>query len=121
MRFATVAQVLAMVLAWTAILFAIDYTKNPQLWNRPELSPLSAEGPHLRLWISHLCCTGCLADATKALGTIPCLGRPQAQPGLLQQGVAKERTEGLPEYGGYVDVPIKNLSQLNLVLIDRVL
>lgn len=121
MRFATVGQVLAMVLVWAAALFGIDYTKNPHLWNPAAVGALPAEGVHLRLWIDHLCCTGCLADVVKALGAVSSLGVPRPQPGLMPEGAAKERTEGLGEYGGYVDVPVKQVDHLDLVMIDRVL
>ncbi len=120
MRFATAGQVVAMVALWAGALFGLDYTKNPHLW-RPQQAPaLSGEGVHLRLWIEHLCCTGCLADVTKALEPLDWLGTPRPQPGLLPEALADARTEGLPQYGGYLDVPVSDVERLDLVMVDRV-
>ena len=121
MKFATPTQVLAMTLGGALALFGLDFWKNPHLWNQlpPKAANVSEGGVHVHLWVNHLCCTGCLSEVTNALAGIPWLGKPRAQPGLLPEEVANQRDKGLPEYGGYLDVPVLDPGKLDFVMIDR--
>lgn len=113
LRFATMTQVLAMTLAWTAVCFGIDYTFNPQLWRRtvdaaPANVPLSLHFHHLR-------CTGCLGDIQRALGTLP----------WTKDAAMAVRTSGddtiQGNYAGWLDIGVKDPSQIDFIALDQAL
>lgn len=125
MKFATTAQIFTLTLAWAGALFGLDYVKNPHLWNKsiPPPSAVGAEGVHVHIWINHLCCSGCLGEVTAALASVPWLGKPAAERGVMQQATADQvsQSNGLPEYGGYLDVPVLDVGQLDFMTIDRLI
>ncbi len=123
-RLATPVQIVALTAAWLAFLMLIDITKNRHLWPRiwPVSRPPAAAVP-LSLWINHLCCSGCLADVRGALATLPWV-----EPGAVRERQGKLRTPEEAnaqgpggEYGGWVDVQVKNPALIDFVAIDRAL
>lgn len=123
-RLATPAQILALTAVWFAALMLIDVTKNRHLWPRiwPVPRPPAATVP-LSLWINHLCCSGCLADVRGALATLPWV-----EPGTVRERQGKLRTPEEAEaqgpggeYGGWVDVAVKDPARIDFVAVDRAL
>jgi hypothetical protein len=121
-RLATPFQIVSLTAAWLAVLLVIDYRWNPHLWHGgPPPPPASAP---LSLRINHLCCSGCLADVRGALEALPWI-----EPGAVR--AREERKLLTPvqvaalgpsgEYGGWVDVQVKDPGLIDFVAVDRVL
>src|SRR5215468_1347059 len=124
MTFASVKQILAMILITCVGLYALDYWKNPQLWHSRSAAMVAPDaGPRLTLWMNHLCCTGCLDDVRKALAGIAGVDLEKATgpKELLTQEVANKEGATLPDYGNSVALPITELDNLDLVAVDRAL
>jgi copper chaperone CopZ len=119
-KLATSAQILGMAVAWLAACMGIDFTFNRHLWTaRPEVLPTTS----LALRINHLCCTGCLDDVKKALQTLPWL---KDAPMNVREGSLKTQEEAevagpAADYGGWLDIDVKDVSQIDFVAIDRAL
>jgi hypothetical protein len=121
MKFATVRQIVILTLVWCAALFALDYFKNPHLWGKTVPPEMSAEGLHVDLWMSHLCCTGCLSDIRAAIADVPGLGTPTVVgKDLITQSQADTASE-VNEYENMVRVPVNDLAKVDFVAIDNVL
>lgn len=120
-RLATPLQIAALTAAWLATLLVIDYTKNPHLWNTA--SPRPATSVPLSLWVNHLCCSGCLSDVTAALEALPWVGPGQvrARQGTLPTPKEAEARGPGGEYGGWVDVQVKDPTLIDFVAVDRAL
>lgn len=124
MKFATGIQIVIMVVVIAAGCYAFDYVKNPQLWHHAEVIPVSGEkGPHLTLWINHLCCSSCLDEVRQALVPAPGIDASNATgpKQLLTHDQADKSTASLPDYGNALQVPITDLEKLDLVGIDKAL
>ena len=124
MRFATATQLILLTAVACAGLYALDYFKNPQLWHPVSAANLSASrGIRLTLWMNHLCCTGCLADIRQALAGVPGLdlGNAAAPKQLLTQAQANLEKSSLPDYGNFIELPVTDIHQLDLVALDKAL
>lgn len=120
-RLATSAQILAMAVAWLAVCMAIDYTFNRHLWaGAPEAPPSAAP---LSLRINHLCCTGCLDDVKQALEALPWLkGAPMTvREGNLRTQEQADVAGPAGDYGGWLDIAVADVSQIDFVAIDQAL
>ncbi len=121
MRFATVRQIVVLTVIWCAALFALDYVKNPQLWRAESAPRIDAEGARVDLWMSHVCCTGCLSDIREALANVPGLGTPNVVgKELIPQSQADAAAE-VEQYANMVRVPVTDLAKLDFVAIDSAL
>src|SRR5262249_32641842 len=122
MRFATVRQIVVLSVVWCTALFALDYVKNPHLWKAGAAPQIAAEGVHIDLWISHLCCTGCLSDVRAALAAVPGLGTPTvAGKDLITQLEADQAAAEVNQYANMVRVPVSDLPNVDFVAIDAAL
>ena len=124
MKFATVTQILVLIVVTCIGLYTLDYYKNPQLWHSRSVPTASSEkGPRLTLWMNHLCCTGCLDDVRKALAGLAgvdfanAIGPKQ----LLTQTEANMQNASLPDYGNSVELPITDLDKLDVIAVDKAL
>lgn len=124
MRLATPLQIAILTVAWLAVLMSIDITKNrhlwPSIWGQPPPQPTSVP---LSLWINHLCCSGCLADVSSALESLAWV-EPQsvrARQGELRTPKEAEALGHAGEYGGWVDVQVKDPGLIDFVAVDRAL
>ncbi len=120
-RLATPLQIIALTVAWLAALLLIDYTKNPHLWTKaPPPRPASAP---LSLYVNHLCCTGCLADVRAGLQTLPWVEpeKVRARQGKVLTVKEAEALGPAGEYGGWVDVQVKDPGSIDFVAVDRAL
>lgn len=119
-KLATSAQILIMAVAWLAICMGIDFRANPHLWTpRVEMPPSTS----LSLRINHLCCTGCLDDVRKAIQTLLWL---KDAPMSLREGTLKTQEQAdaagpAADYGGWLDIDLKDPRQIDFVAIDRAL
>jgi hypothetical protein len=119
-RFATTAQILGMAIVWAGACMGIDYTFNRHLWtDQAERPPTTS----LALRVNHLCCTGCLDDTKKALQALPWL---QDAPMSIREGSLKTQEEAevagpAADYGGWLDIDVKDATQIDFVAIDRAL
>ncbi len=120
-RFATNMQVLAMAVAWLGICMGIDYTFNRHLWTAEVVAAPSTVPLSLR--INHLCCSGCLADVQAALETLPWLkGAPmKVREGNLRTQEEADVAGPAGDYGGWLDIDVADVSQIDFVAIDRAL
>ena len=119
-KFATTPQILAMSIAWLGACMGLDFTLNRHLWTASVEVPANTS---LALRINHLCCTGCLDDVKKALQTLPWL---QDVPMSVRAGDLRSQEEAdvagpASDYGGWLDIDIKDVNQIDFVAIDRVL
>jgi hypothetical protein len=120
-RFATNMQVLAMAVAWLGICMGIDYTFNRHLWTAEVVAAPSTVPLSLR--INHLCCSGCLGDVKEALETLPWL---KDAPMKVREGNLRTQEEAdvagpAGDYGGWLDIDVADVSQIDFVAIDRAL
>jgi hypothetical protein len=120
MTFSNARQVAALTLAWAVSLFAVDYVKNPHLWQRRPAAVAGA-GPRVSLWVEHLCCTGCLGDLREALAPLPWVRQAVAVRGggVVDQQTADAQARALPDYGQWVDLDVPDLGLLDFVALDR--
>jgi len=119
-KLATTAQILGMAIAWAGACMGIDFVFNRHLWaSTPDLPPNTS----LSLRINHLCCTGCLDDVKKALEGLPWLkGVPMnVREGSLRTQEQAEVAGPAADYGGWLDIGIKDPNLIDFVAIDRVL
>ena len=119
-KLATTPQILAMSIAWLGACMGIDFAFNRHLWTATvEVPPTSA----LSLRINHLCCTGCFDDVRAALETLPWLkdAPMSVRAGNLKTQEEAEMAGPAADYGGWVDIDIKDVSQIDFVAIDRAL
>jgi copper chaperone CopZ len=122
MRFATVRQVVVLSIVWCVALFTLDYFKNPQLWKAEAAPQVAAEGVHVDLWMSHLCCTGCLGDIRAALAGVPGLGTPTVVgKELISQIDADVSASEVNQYANMARVPVTDLAKVDFVAIDAAL
>lgn len=125
MTFATTKTLVVLTLLWAIALFGIDYAKNPkaaeQLFSSKLMGVSAQDGkPVIRLWMNHLCCTGCLSDVTKALEKIPNLKvRPKD---LESQESADMETADKPkDFGGEIVLDVTDLKTVDFMAIDHAL
>jgi hypothetical protein len=121
-RQATRTQLVLMTVGWLGVLLAIDYLKNPHL-RAAERMLDKAPPAALSLWINHLCCTGCLGEVRDALATVPWIDANQIHPrrNVVSREQADEHPTPQSDYGGWVDVGVTNIKEIDFVEIDRVL
>lgn len=120
-KLATNTQILVMAIAWLALCMGIDYKFNRHLWTGTvEAAPSSVP---LSLRINHLCCTGCLDDVRKALGQLPWLKDApiKVREGNLRTQEQADIAGPVGEYGGWLDISIKDFSQIDFVALDQAL
>ena len=122
MKFASMKQIIVMTAITCALLYGLDYYKNPQLWHSRSVST-ARPGVRLTLWMNHLCCLGCLADVRQALAEVPGIDLANASgpKQLLTQAEANMQGASLPDYGNTVELPISDLEKLDLVAVDKAL
>jgi hypothetical protein len=119
-RLASSPQILAMAVAWLGVCMGIDFTFNRHLWtDKVEVSGKTA----LALRINHLCCTGCLDDVKKALQSLPWL---KDAPMSVREGSLKTQEQAevagpAADYGGWLDIDVKDLNQIDFVAIAQAL
>jgi hypothetical protein len=119
-RLATPAHLAGLTAAWFAVLMTIDYTKNPHLWAKDARE--ERRGAPLSLWVNHLCCTGCLADARKALESLPWIkGHPIAVRARLRSREQAEAAGPAEAFGGWIDVGLPDVTGVDFVQLDRAL
>jgi hypothetical protein len=121
-RLATTSQIASLTAAWLAVLVLIDYRWNPHLWDGgPPPRPVSAP---LGLRINHLCCSGCLSAVRSALEKLPWIEpgavRAREERKLLTPGQV-ESLGPSGEYGGWVDVQVRDPGLIDFVAVDRAL
>jgi hypothetical protein len=124
MTFASTKTILVMTILWAVALFGIDYAKNPRaadsLFTRAGMGVSSKDGkPTIKLWMNHLCCTGCLSDVTKALEKIPTVKVKQTP--LKSQEEADTTGVAPKEYGGEVELEVPDFRTVDFMAIDRAL
>jgi hypothetical protein len=131
MTFSNPKQIIALMLAWVVALLAVDYVKNPQsirlgFGAKAPAASSNITKPTVRIWMNHLCCSGCLGDVRKALGTVHGLGTVtvlddvEAQEQADARGTAKP-TGDVPSYANKVDVAVDNIALVDFMAIDRAL
>jgi hypothetical protein len=126
MRFSTVRQIVLLTLAWAAVLFIVDYVKNPrpmaQLFDARLVAPVASR-PHLSLWMNHLCCSGCLDDVREALASIPGLGPADVArtTDLPARDEVNDTTANEMGYANRVEVDVTDLRVLDFVTLDHAL
>jgi len=128
MHFATPRQLIAIVLAWAALLVAYDQHMNPKppsaYWaefrGRSTRPTVVSEGdtPRMRLSMPHLCCTGCLNDLRAALKPFTWLGPARLAADLPDKSSAPSAET--PE-ARQVDVEILDLTRADFVALQRAL
>lgn len=122
-RLATRAQMIVMTVVWLAVLLVIDYTKNPHLRAAAPTAAATAASTGLGIWVNHLCCTGCLGDVRDALAQIPWIDAEQirAREHVISREQADEHPTPQSDYGGWVDVGVTSVAEINFVEIDHAL
>ena len=125
MTFASTKTLVVLTLLWAIALFGIDYAKNPKaaesMWTSKHMGESAKDGkPIVKLWMNHLCCTGCLSDVSKALEKLP--GVKVKQKELASQESAEmETVEKSKDYGNEVELELTDLKTIDFMAIDRAL
>lgn len=126
MTFASTKTLIALTIIWAVALFGIDYAKNPkaaeQLFTSKEMGVSAKDGKTvIKLWMNHLCCTGCLDDVTKALANVPMV-KVLPKPLRSQEEADTEQPSGAAkDYGNEVELEAVNLKDVDFMAIDRAL
>jgi copper chaperone CopZ len=126
MTFASTRTLVVMTILWAIALFGIDYAKNPkaaeQLFSAQHMGESAKDGkPIVRLWMNHLCCTGCLSDVTKALETLPSIKVRPPKEIEAQESADMEAANKPKDYGNEVVLEIADLKTLDFMRIDHAL
>lgn len=125
MTFASTKTLVVLTILWAIALFGIDYAKNPkaaeQMWTSKHMGESAKDGkPIVKLWMNHLCCTGCLSDVQKALEKLP--GVKVKPKELASQESADMETIDKPkDYGNEVELELTDLKTIDFMAIDRAL
>jgi copper chaperone CopZ len=125
MTFASTKTLVVMTILWAIALFGIDYAKNPKtadsMFSSKNMGVSAADGkPIVKLWMNHMCCTGCLSDVTKALEKIPNI---KVRPKDLesQEAADMESADKPKDYGNEVVLDITDLKTVDFMAIDHAL
>lgn len=107
MTFASTKTLVVLTILWAVALFAVDYAKNPkaaeQMWTSKHMGESAKDGnPVIKLWMNHLCCTGCLTDVTKALEKVSSVKVKQKEL-ASQESADMEAVDKAKDYGNEVD------------------
>ena len=125
MTFASNKLLVALTIVWAVALFGIDYWKNPRgaeaLFTPMHMGESKNDGKLvIKLWMNHMCCTGCFTDVAKSLENVPGIKVMKAD--LEAQEVAdSEKADKAKDYGHEVDLEITDLKRVDFMLIDRAL
>jgi hypothetical protein len=116
MKFASAKQIIAMIVISAALLYALDYWKNPQLWHE-EVAASTANHAHggqadLTLWINGACLLGDVRQALSGLEGID-LADASAAPPSGESSLAGSRTS--------VSIPVTEIAKLDFAALDRAL
>jgi copper chaperone CopZ len=125
MTFASTKTLIVLTILWAIALFGIDYAKNPkaaeQLWTSKHMGESAKDGkPVIKLWMNHLCCTGCLSDVTKALEKVASVKVKQKDL-PSQESADMETAEKPKDYGAEVELEVTDLKTVDFMAIDRAL
>jgi hypothetical protein len=125
MTFASTKTLVVLTILWAVALFGIDYAKNPraaeQMWTSKHMGESAKDGtPIIKLWMNHLCCTGCLTDVSKALEKVASVKVKQKE--LASQDSADmEVADKSKDYGNEVELEVIDLKTIDFMAIDRAL
>jgi len=121
-KLATPIQMVVMTILWLGVLLAIDYAKNTHV-SAATVGPAGPRRAALSLWVNHLCCTGCLGEVHDALASLPWVDANQIRP--RTQVISREQADEHPspqsDYGGWIDVGVTSVKDIDFVEIDRAL
>lgn len=127
MTFATTKTLIAMTILWAVALFGIDYAKNPRGADSmfaPKQMGVAVEGkPVIKLWLNHLCCTGCLSDVTAALAKVSSVKVKTKEALPSTDEADKNDLEGTKpkDYGGEIELEFNDLKLVDFMAIERAL
>jgi copper chaperone CopZ len=124
MRFANLRQIVGLTLAWALVLFTADYIKHPrpiaQLLGRAPSGAGPMARPHLRIWMKHLCCSGCLADVQQALAELPGLGPAAlATPEIRSPAQASAAPAAIDDDSNRLEIDVTDVKLLDFVVVDH--
>jgi len=125
MTFASTRTLVVLTILWAVALFGIDYAKNPkaaeQMWTAKHMGESAKDGkPVIKLWMNHLCCTGCLSDVTKALEKVSSVKVKQKEL-ASQESADMEAVDKAKDYGNEVELEVTDLKTVDFMAIDRAL
>ena len=116
MKFASAKQIIAMIVISAALLYALDYWKNPQLWHEEVAASTAnrAHGgqPELTLWLNGDCSLEDVRQALAGLEGINLAHTSTAEP-AGESSQAGERTP--------VSIPVTDIAKLDFAALDRAL
>jgi copper chaperone CopZ len=125
MRFSSWKQILVLTVAWAAVLFVVDYVKNPravsELFGRRLPESTHTDKPHLSIWMNHLCCSGCAGEVQDALKGVPGLGKSEVAEPPKSATEAEQLAPGETSYANHVEVEVTDVKQLDFVALERAL
>lgn len=120
-RLATPTQAVVMTIAWLGVLAAIDYAKTPRVAQGEE-GPARPKAAGIALWINHLSSPGCFGAAHDALAAIPWIDAAQVLPRApITGGGSGAEAASAQDDGGWIDVGMTSLTDLDFVEIDHIL
>lgn len=122
MKFSNAKQIVAMMLVWGLTLSVYDRLFNKHLFAPKADAITTFTKPQVRMWVNHLCCSGCFANVNEAIKTLPWLGRPSVvkEEKLLSKKEANS-TEPRSSYGGGVIVDLQDVSKADFVAMNDAL
>jgi len=127
MTFATTKTLVVLTILWAVALFGIDYAKNPKsadsIFTSKHMGEASNEGkPVIKLWLNHLCCTGCLSDVTNALAKVSSVKvKSKALPTTEQADQNEMEGQKPKDYGGEIELEFTDLRMVDFMAIERAL
>jgi hypothetical protein len=118
MKFSNSKKILLLTIAWALMLIGYDRLFNKHLFAPTVEAVKQFTNPQIRLWVNHLCCSGCADSALQAFKTIPWFGKPQVleKEKLLTQDQANQ-TQGRSSYGKGLVLNVLDVSKVDFVTL----
>lgn len=117
MKFSNPRQVVALTLAWAILCYGLEKALVPSAGGLVGLS--TSQGSQLRLWVQHMCCSGCSSAVEEAVAAT--LG-PQARvsvASLPSNEQAEREPAAKASFGNWVVVEVPDVTKVDFWALDR--
>jgi hypothetical protein len=130
LRFSSPREIMALTVIWMASMFGLDAWKNPQTMgsffksNVAGRAAANVQTPTVRLWLNHLCCSGCLDDLKEGLKPVAWVKEVSLNGSARLPD--KKEADALPDTAlkngaNWVDLQITDTRRVDFVELDKAL
>ncbi len=122
LKYATPRQIVALAVAWAALLFGVDYALNPRplkafftVDHEHAAASVMSDKPRLRLAMKHLCSSECVGEISQALLPITWAGAVQVTKSGGRPDSARDVVPGPIAPGDELEVDIKDVKSVDFM------